>query len=145
MAYLAALLAGLFFMYPTGSYIILKQRQDVLQQQISQLYRQHFPQGKTMVAPKLRMEDKLHKLQDQMGENRLLLLLGYIGKGLSGSASVNLKRFDFQNGQLTVELSAADSANFSAFNAFLTQQGLQVKQQNAVLSGERVNATLQIE
>jgi len=144
-AYFSIALFALLFIYPTGSYIILKQRENNLQNQISQIYRQHFTQEKTMIAPKLRMEDKLHKLQAEMGENQLLLLLGYVGKGLSQTSGIHLKRFDFQNGQLTVELNATNSQNFSAFNVFLTQQGLQVKQQNAILSGERVNATLQIE
>lgn len=143
--YLAAVFLALLFLYPAGSYIILKKRESDLQQQIAQLYRQHFPQGKSMVAPKIRMEDKLHTLQGAMGENKLLLLLGYVGKGISQASGIQLKRFDFQNGQLTVELNAATSKDFSSLNSFLMQQGLQVKQQNAVLSGERVNATLQIE
>jgi hypothetical protein len=90
------------------------------------------------------MEEKLQKLRANIGENRLLLLMGYVGKAMSATPSITLKRIEFQNNQLTAELTAATSEDVAAFTDFLTQQGLTVKQQNANLAGTRINATVVI-
>jgi general secretion pathway protein L len=146
LAVLAMVWISLLFIYPTVSYFILSQRINSVDAQIAQLYKRNFPQSGSIVAPKLRMEEKLQKLTSQIGENRFLLLLGYTGKGMQeASAGITLKRIDFQNNQLTLELTAQSSENFSAFTDYLNQQGLNVKQQNANLAGTRVNATVVIE
>lgn len=136
---------AILFLYPTVSYFILKQRTHIINAQIVQIYKRQFPQSTNIVAPKLRLQEKLQKLSVQAGENRLLVLLGYVGKGIQVAESVKIKRFDFQNNQLTLELNAGSSEDFSAFTGFLTRQGLNVKQQNANLTGARVNATVLIE
>lgn len=143
-SYLTAILVFLLFLYPTGSYFILKHRASDLENQVAQIYKSNFPQSASVVAPKLRMQDKLQKLMAGTGENRLLLLLGYVGKGMKSTPSITLKRFDFQNNQLTLELTAASSENFSAFSDDLVKHGLSVKQQNAHLVGSRIDATLLI-
>ena len=112
---------------------------------INHIYRTQFPQATSIVAPKLRMQEKLQKLDVSVGENRVLLLLGYVGKGMKIANGIKLKRADFQNSQLTLELTATSSESFSAFTDYLTQQGLHVKQQNATLAGEHINATVQVE
>jgi general secretion pathway protein L len=142
--YLAMAFVALLFLSPVVSYLILRQRVVGIETQIVQIYKRQFPQASSIVAPKLRMEEKLQKMTAQAGESRLLALLGYVGKGMLETPSIKLKRVDFQHGQLTVELTAATSDDFAAFTDFLTQQGLAVKQQNANLSGERINATLEI-
>lgn len=135
----------ILFLYPTVSYFVLKTRLSKIENQMSQIYRYHFPQASSMVAPKLRMEEKLQKMAAGSGENRLLLLLAFVGKGLSPADDINLKRFDFQNNQLTLDVSAASSEHFAAFTNYLSQQGLRVKQQNATLINSRINATLTVE
>ena len=64
---------------------------------------------------------------------------------MSKAPHVELKRFDFINNELTLELTAASSKHYVCpFTHFLVQQGLSVKQQNASLAGSRVNAMLVI-
>lgn len=135
----------LLFLYPTLSYFILKQRVNQIDQQIAGIYKHNFPQASDLVAPKLRMQEKLQKLSNNIGDNKLLLLLGYVGKGASPTSSIKLKRFDFQNNQLTLELTATSSEDLSSFTDSLSTEGLSVKQQNASLSGSRINAMLVIE
>lgn len=144
-AYLAAAWIGLLFLYPLVSYLILSHRMNNIDNQIAQIYKRHFPQSTSIVAPKLRMQEKLQKLDATISENRLLLLMGYIGKGMHATPSIKLKRMEFQNNQLTLDLMAANSDDFSAFTDYLTQQGLNVKQQNANLSDSHINATIVIE
>lgn len=136
---------ALLFLYPTVSYFILKQRTTSIDAQIAEIYKRHFPQSKSVVAPNTRLQEKLQKLSSQVGENHLFLLLGYIGKGMQSTESIKIRHFDYQNNQLTLELTAATSEDFSTFTNFLTSHGLTVKQQNANLTGSRVNATLLIE
>ena len=143
--YLAAAWIALLFLYPLVSYFILSQRVHAIDTQIAAIYKRHFPQSKSVIAPKLRMEERLNKLNAQIGANKALILLAYIGKGMSLTPSIMLKRLDFQNDQATLELTAATSDDFSSFTDYLTQQGLTVKQQNANLNGAHVNATLVIE
>jgi general secretion pathway protein L len=145
MAAVAVAWVLLLFLYPAFSYFILRQRVSSIESQITQIYKRHFPQASSVVMPKARMEEKLRKFSAQAGESRFLLLLGYVGKGMLETPSIKLKRLDFQNGQLTMELTATSSEDFSAFSDFLTRQGLNVKQRNANLVGERVNAILEIE
>ncbi|TAK75186.1 MAG: hypothetical protein EPO11_05845 [Gammaproteobacteria bacterium] len=144
-AYTAAVWVGLLFLYPIVSYFILKSQESAIEYQIAQIYKRNFPQASSVVAPKLRMQEKLQQQEGQAGENRLLTLLGQVGKGLSTAHNVKLKRLDFQNNQLTLELTAATPDNFSLFTDYLTQQGLSVKQQSANLAGTQINAVIEIE
>lgn len=145
ITYVSCALIALLFLYPLTSYFILKQRVNSIDQEIAQIYKRQFPQAKNVVAPKMRMEEKLQKVSASRGESRLLSLLSYVGKGMMATPNVKLKRFDFQNGLLALELMAASSDDFSAFTSYLSDQGLVVKQKNATLAGERINATLEIE
>lgn len=143
--FLLAALVSILFLYPMVSCFILQQRVKAIDNDITQIYKHNFPQSTSVVAPKLRMEEKLRKLSAQIGENRFLLLLGNLGQAMTDAKNIQLKRVDYQSSQLTLEMTAASSEDFTAFTNALMQQGLDVKQQNANLVGARVNATLLIE
>ena len=141
---LAVIWIGLLFAYPIVSYFILKARLDAIDTQIAVIYKRHFPQSTEVVAPKLRLEEKLRRSNEASG-NQLLSLLTQVGGGLTKVSSIKLKRFDYQHNQLILIVTAANSDDFTAFTDYLTQQGLTVKQQNATLTGERIDATLLVE
>lgn len=145
MMYLAIAWLALMFLYPTLSYFILRGRVNSINTEIEQIYKRNFPQSTSMVAPKLRMEGKLQKLSTDVGENRILLLLGYVGEALTVAPNIKLKRFDFQNNQLTLGLTAASSDDVSAFSDALTKQALSVKQENVNVTDAHISATLLIE
>lgn len=144
-AYLGMAWIAIAFLYPVVSFTILDQRAKDIKTQIAAIYKKEFPNASSIVAPKDRMQQKLNKLSSGVGDNHLLMMLANIGKGLSQASGVTLKRMDFQNNMMTLEISAASSDVFSNFTDVLSQQGLRVKQQNANLSGARVTATLEIE
>ena len=141
---LAKIVLLLLFLYPLGSLFILNNRVKAIDDKIVAIYKYHFPQSSSVTAPKARMQEKLNKLEAQISENRFLLLLGYLGKGMTETPSIKLKRLDFQNNQITLALTAS-SEDFTSFTDFLTARGLKVKQQNATITGERMSATLQVE
>lgn len=144
VSYLAVTWIVLLFLYPSISYFILNHRVKNMNDQIAVIYKYHFPNASSMVAPKLRLQEKIQNLSAEMSENQLLKLIGFVGKATLKTPGVKLKQVNFQNGQLAVELTAASSENFSAFADSLAQQGLSVRQQNATLVGGRINASLQI-
>lgn len=135
----------LLFLYPIVSYLILNQRLHSLDAETRQIYQQQFPLANAMIAPRLRLEEKLQKLLAENDDKRFLLLLGQVGKGLAHSSGVVLNRIDFQNNQLTLTLSATSSDELTALTEFLLEQGLKINQQSANLIGSRINASLIIE
>lgn len=142
---LAAAWLVLLLAYPIVSYLMLHQRVNAVQAQIAAIYHREFPNASSVVAPKLRMEEKLHQVTSQLGSNKFLLLSGYVGKGMQAAPGITLKRLQFQGNRLTLEVSADSVAGFSAFTAYLSGQGLAVKQQNANITGARVNAIVEVE
>src|SRR3990167_4939988 len=93
----------LIVFYPAVSYFILFSKLNEIKGGIEQIYKNNFPLATNVVTPKLRMQDKLRELEGRAGENRMLSLLAYVGKGLNNEKNVKLKRIDFQNGQLMLE------------------------------------------
>lgn len=143
--YLGIAWAVLIFMYPIVSYALLNHRANEIKKQITVIYKRQFPSAASIVAPKERMQQKINKLSEGGSDSQLFMMMANIGKGLSVTSGVQLKRMTFQNNAMTLEISAASSDVFSMFTNALTQQGLRVKQQNANLNGTRVSATLEIE
>jgi general secretion pathway protein L len=142
---LAVVWIGLIFIYPILSYLILKNRVNDIALQMRHIYQYHFPQAGSMIAPKLRMADALQKLKSQMGNQPIFIYLGLIGQGMHNTPSIQLQRLSYRQHQMTIELSAANSQDFSAFTDFLVKQGLTVTQQNANLTGSQIHASLLIE
>lgn len=145
MAGLAVAWAILIFSYPTVSYFFLHHKVRELDARIADIYKQNFPQSTSVVAPKLRMEEKLKSLSNNKNASRLLHLLAFVAKDLETSPNVSIKRFDFQNNQLNLEVSALSSEDFSLFTENLQKQGLSVQQQNANVVDTKINATVLIE
>ncbi|HLB41285.1 MAG TPA: type II secretion system protein GspL [Gammaproteobacteria bacterium] len=145
IAYLSAIFIFLLFLYPTVSYVLLKQRLITMDKQMSEIYKKQFPQASSMVAPKQRIEEKLQHLQGQEGKNQFLLLASYVGMAMRYSPNITLKHMDFQNNQLTIELIAETADRFSMVNNFLIQQKLRVKQQNISVVDSHVHATLVVD
>lgn len=142
---IAAALLTLIVLYPTVSYLLLKHKESLLDKEVAAIYFRHFPNAKSVIAPKVRLDEKLQKLSTDLGKSKILLWLAQVGQSLQKAKGVTLKQVSYQNNQLTLEITAASSEDFSRFTDSLTAAGLNVKQQNAVLSGERVNASVQID
>lgn len=145
IVYLAAAWLSLLFLYPVVSFGILDRSAADLDSQAAVIYKKYFPNAPNLAVARDRMQQKLNKLSSGVSENHLLTLMASIGKGLTQSSGVQLKRMDYQNNVMTLEIAANNSKAFSIFTDALSQQGLRVTQQNANLNGARVSATLQIE
>lgn len=144
-SYLAMVWAAFLLIYPLGSYFILKSRLTNIDMQIAQIYKQQFPQATSVVAPKLRIQEKLSLLKTKQGQDGFLSLLARVSEAMQDESHIKLQRLDFQNNQLNLRISAASSYDISTFSDNLIKQGLSVKQQNATVSGTKIHAVLQIE
>jgi type II secretion system protein L len=136
---------GLLFLYPAISYLILNQRVSHINEQIAEVYKRNFPQSSSIVAPKLRMQEKLQAYMGHAGESKSLILIATLGKGMNEAKGITVKRLDFQQNRMTLELSAASSQAFSRLTEFMTGHGLTVKQDSANLAGAHVNAIITVE
>lgn len=145
LTYSLAAWIGLLVLYPFISYCLLASRASELENEIAAIYQKHFPNGGSLASAQDKMQSKLQSLTSETGDGRLFVMIGYIGKAVAGTPTIKLKQLTFQDNRLTLEVSAASSDDFSKFNDFLTNEGLQVKQQHADLAGSRINATIVVE
>lgn len=127
------------------AFFILHHQNSQLDTAINTIYKKNFPQATAVVAPRERMESKLKELTNSAGNNLYLLLLAKTGSALKDSTDVKLKNLDFRNNQLTLALNAATFDDIDKFMKKLTQHGLTVKEQNAAVSGDQVQANLLIQ
>jgi general secretion pathway protein L len=141
--YLALATIGLVFLSHLVSFFILHHQASALDASIDAIYKRNFPQATAVVAPKQRITDKLNNLTNQGSHNRVLAWLTYIAKSPQKNA-VHIQQIDYANNQLTLELSAPNFDGIDTFTQSLSQQGLQVKQQNIAASGAQVKGSLLI-
>lgn len=140
--YLALALIALGFFSQFVSYFILHREAANIELAINTIYKKHFPNAKSIVAPRERMNEKLHQVTGISNKQNLLILLGQIGKALSGNKNIKILHLEFREQQLTLEVSTQEFAALDRFTQSLSQQNLSVKQQNAATVGNEVKATL---
>lgn len=143
--YLALSWLALLILYPLISYAILATRLHHNETVMQRIYYQHFPKATRMVAPKMRLEEKLQSLSGNASQQHFLLLLAQVGDGLKTVSGVRLTQLHYQGSALTLMVSAVSPAAFNALTDCLAQQGLKVKQQNASLAGTHINGSLLID
>lgn len=142
LAVLACTWFVMLLSYPIISYAILKVRLYSLNQEITTIYKKHFPGASQVSAPRIRMEDRMASLTSAANENKLLLLLAYFGKALKEVPNVDIKRLNYTDRDVTLEVTANAAQEVSVFITTLSQQGVKVTQQNANLSGDKVSVNL---
>lgn len=144
-AYLASAWIVLLFLSPLMSALMLNHATVKVDDQIASIYRHQFPNATTIVAPKERMQAKLQKMTGSLTENRWLLLLAYVSDAVNKNQGIQIKKLDLQHNMMTADVAANSAEHFSAFMQALKQDGLMVKEQNALVSTTLVKATLTIE
>lgn len=126
----------------TISYFILRHAAGNIETAIHAIYKENFPQAKSVVAPKERLADKLNSLMHQNQKNRLLIWLAYLGNSLKETPTLKIKQLDYRNNQLNVDISAPNFATVDQFTQALSKQHITVKQQNIATSNREVKGAL---
>lgn len=141
---LLALLLVVIFLQPIVSIFLLQNQVHAINDKIAVIYKRHFPNSTSIVAPKQRLQDKWQQMSASGSDSTVLMQIGFLTKAVQKVPAIKIKRFDYQANTATVELIAANNEDFTSFTDYLTQQGLTVKQQNANLTEGRINASIQI-
>jgi general secretion pathway protein L len=123
---------------------VLRHQNTKLESAINTIYKHNFPAATSVVAPKSRMTEKLNNLTNDNHKNRLLVWLAYLAKSDAQIKALKLKQLEYRNNQLSLEFTAPSFASIDSLSQALTQQGLQVKQQNVSAVGAGATGTLLI-
>ena len=144
----AGLLMAWFVIWLLGNisqYVVYHRRLKKVQVEVSQLYKQAFPQAKSQVEPRLRIQRALQNVQNAGSGGTFLGLLAQVGQQLMSQRNmVTIENFNYRNDTLTLALSANSFQEFSALTQALEKQGLSVQQQNSSTQGKTVTARLLI-
>lgn len=127
------------------SFFILHHEASKLDTEINHIYKNNFPEATSIISPHERLERKLSSLEEQTNKNYFFVLLAKTGNELIKATNVQLKSLDYRDNQLILTLTANKFDDLDNLSLGLTQQGLKVKQQNAVVEGEQVKANLLIQ
>lgn len=144
--YSAYALAASIFLMLSGyvvSWVILQRAVNAGNLEINQIYKQQFPEARSVVAPKERMESKLKKLASP-SQNDFLYVLGLLGEAIKKSPGVKISRLDYHNHMVMMTIVAPAFEKMDLLVQALKQKGLVVKQENATNVGLDVTAELQI-
>jgi type II secretion system protein L len=132
----------LIFCVKLLSFFMLHHADTKMEQAINQIYRRQFPDATTIVAPRERLEGKLKSLSVTVNKNLFLTLLGVVGQQLVKEPDIHLKKLEFANNQLNLNVTAPTFASLDAFTQKLTKSGVKTKQQGATMTGNQVTANI---
>ena len=109
---------------------------------IHAIYKKHFKEATSVVAPRERMESKLKKIMNESNKNDLFNVLGFIGNSLNKTPNISLKNFDFRDNRFNLTVLSSSGTSLDEFSKNLSKQGVNVKQQSADMSGTQMKANL---
>lgn len=132
------------------SYHNLRQQRQILNTQMVTLYHQTFPQAQKIVNPRVQMEQQLIALRTQHGQrnkidDNFLHLLNFISISLVRTPGFHLKRLDYQQGHLDLQIEVANLQALEALKLRLKKLKFAVEILTAISRNERVESRLRIE
>ncbi|MDH5326756.1 MAG: type II secretion system protein GspL [Gammaproteobacteria bacterium] len=134
--------SGLF----VSEYRQLASEEQELRNQITQVFKQAFPETRSIVDPKLQMEKGLRQLQQGSVTNvSLFSLLSQAGKIFNETQSVTLNSIRFDGGKLDVDIHIADLESLDKLKARLINEAkLEVDIVSASSRDQKVESRLQL-
>lgn len=146
----AALLLGLLVVQ-AGSLLLARAQLQAenrrLAEESERIYRETFPEARTVVNARLQMERQLQALRRQVGSdgNSLLDLLERSGTVLTSERGLELTGLSYRSGELSLSISASSLATVDAVRQKLGEaSGLAVEIQSASSRDGRVQGRLLI-
>jgi general secretion pathway protein L len=123
-----------------GSYTILSLKAQHLRHTAANIYHRHLDNPGS--NPRAKLEAKLRSSLAQGDQSRFSQLLAALAKS---SSSIRIQELGYQNGALTLAVNASSFPNLEKFVEAMRMQGIEVKQQAAVLNGTQISAQLIVE
>jgi general secretion pathway protein L len=126
-------------------YFVYKHRLNKTNVQISTLYKKAFPDARSQVDPRLRIQRALDAQRSTGSGGHFLSLLTQVGKQISTQKSaVTIENFNYTNGSLILSVSTDNFQTLASFTSTLRQQGLTAEQQNSATQGNKVTARVTV-
>ncbi len=125
------------------SLYMLNREISALDKKIAVIYREFFPESKTVISPKFRIEQLLKSNLGNENEALLWILLSKLGK-VDDVKKVTIEQFRFQGKVLSVTLAAPDFSTLEHLELSLQKAHVKVTQQQASSQEHQVIATLEL-
>ncbi|MBA2651191.1 MAG: general secretion pathway protein GspL [Tatlockia sp.] len=111
-------------------------------EKIAVVYREFFPQAKTIINPKFRIS-QLIKTNQSTADSTFWTLVDKLAKTFSGT-SVTIEQFRYQNQTITLTMIAKNFESLEDFQSKLQQNKVKVRQTQASTRDEQVISTLEL-
>ncbi|GEM_PF-3662417 len=115
-----------------------------LEDKIGVIYKQHFPEARSVVAPTYRLNQKLSALEVNESQSGFYVLLAAVGQIFSHQENIHIQRLHFESDHLVVGIVASDFNEVIELKKRLNESDLKVEQSNVVKAGSNVTTTLTI-
>lgn len=143
-AWLLAAWLIVWLVFTAMEYFVYHARLQKVTQQVTQFYKQAFPNAQSVVSPRLRIQRMLNGVQAQDG-GVFLGMLTEVGQVINAKGSnVSIQNLSFRNNTLTLSVNANSFQALTDLSNALQRKNLTVRQQNASSAGNAVNAQLVI-
>lgn len=127
-----------------AQYLDLTMQQKKLQTRIEEIYRQVFPNTTSVIEPKYRFAKELATLKRAEMRLGFLKIMDKASPILTQTSTIKLQSLQYQNEQLTVDITAPDLASVNQLIKTLQQHGLKVSQNNVSTEAQVARAHLVI-
>src|SRR3990167_2751955 len=121
---------GVILLTDIANYFYYQWENNKLNQQISVLFKEVFPNTRAVVEPKIAVERALKRLQISASGGPFLQLLGKTGNVLKNRSEIHIKNLNFSQNLLQFKITATSFAELDKLNNELRQLGLTVTQSN---------------
>ncbi len=142
---LGLILGGLYIVEQVMEYRDLSQQRQFLNQQITETYRNTFPEARKIVNPKVQMEQKLVALRERQQVNEVFLsTLNKITSALKAIPNLIIKKITFRQQKLDLYLTINNFQALEKFQTNLNKLDITVKIKSAASQNRKVETHVQI-
>ena len=137
-----ALSAILLFVNDVVEIFIFDARNQTLNASIAAIYQQNFPDSKSVIAPKERLQQKLMTVESGASGSLYLDILARVGKTLKNTDDIKIMSLHYNNHTMTIVMTTSRFEQLKLFVDRLQSMHLTVTQKSASTKDELVTATL---
>ncbi|HHB93436.1 MAG TPA: type II secretion system protein GspL [Thioploca sp.] len=137
--------SGLYITEQIMEYRDLSQQRQILNQQITEIYRNTFPKARKIVNPRVQMEQNLVALREQQQVNEIFLsTLNKITPTLKSIPNLFIKKITFRQQKIDLYLILNNFQDLEKIQIQLDKLNIAVKIKSATSQNKRVETHIQI-
>lgn len=134
----------LVLMFPMASWLMLTWQDAMLHRSIIAIATPYATDLSSVESARSQLQHKLMQAREGGGDGLLMHLLAEVGRGMKDVPGMQMERLEFHSPQLILSVSAQSPDVFSRWSQALSAYGLIVKENSAIITGGRVNASVTI-